>query len=156
MSIKISPKELAGKLKAHNEEAKKALRRGANSAAHRAVLLLKEKSPVDQGQYRNAWQVKRGADGMPSIGNDAPHAGIIERGARPHPVSEEGIEALTAWAMRRLGLDEKEARGVAFAIAKKLRERGQEPKWIVRNAMNEIVKITRQEVEAELRRIGDK
>lgn len=33
---------------------------------------------------------------------DAPHAGIIELGARPHPVSREGVEAIARWVFLKL------------------------------------------------------
>ena len=102
--IKLTPDQLAETLQHHQEQIPAAIQGGVLLAAHRGRALLVKRSPVDQGVYKNSWQVRS----MGAIGallfNDAPHAGIIEQGARPHAVSREGIEAIKAWAKRKLVL----------------------------------------------------
>ena len=140
-----------------------AVQSGLRDAAHfgRALLVRQtdQLGKVDQGQFRNSWRVAK--EGAPptaggfqdyQIVNDAPYAGIIERGARPHPVSPEGIEALTHWARRKLGLSLDEAAGVAHAIAWKLRRHGQRPTWLVRESLPELGRMLRTSTEAKLRR----
>jgi hypothetical protein len=71
-------------------------------AAYRGQALLRKRTPVDQGQLKNSWQVhpRPGAREFVTIENRAPHAGIVERGARPHPVSRAGKMALYWWVVR--------------------------------------------------------
>lgn len=110
-TVHLSPTQLNAVLQSHATKLPKAIQDGLLMAAHRGRALLVQKSPVDQGVYKNSWAVReRGADG-PTIDNDAPHAGIIEGGARPHLVSREGIEALTAWVKRHISKPKKGRRG---------------------------------------------
>lgn len=123
-------------------------------AAHRGRTLLVRKSPVDRGNFKNAWRVRTIAGGA-EIQNDAPYAGIIELGARPHPVSREGIEALTGWARRHFpGVDEKEHKSIAFAIAAKLKKYGQKPTYLVRDSMDELRQYIGEAMEAEVKKFA--
>jgi hypothetical protein len=131
-----------------------AVERGAFSGAQAARTLLVGVTPTNLGQMRNSWHVSRHP--AVQVFNDAPYAGIVERGARPHSVSRAGIDALTMWARRKLGLGEAEARRVAFAVAHKLRTQGQAPTFFVRNQLPRISRITRSEVERELRKLSKK
>ena len=67
---------------------------------------------------------------------DAPHAGVIEFGADPHPVSREGRANIAKWARRKLGLSEKEAIRASYAIAAKIRTTKTEPSPYLRPAAN--------------------
>jgi hypothetical protein len=54
---------------------------------------------------KNAWQVrKQGGKGFTrvSLQNTAPYSGVLERGARPHPVSAEGWLSIFRWVLRNL------------------------------------------------------
>lgn len=146
----IDLSQLSRELKRAGKNAMDAIKRGAWSGAQASRTLLVHVTPVNTGQLKNAWKAYRKPD--PEVVNEAPHAGIVERGARPHAVSRAGIASLTRWAELKLGLSEKEARGVAFAIAHKLRTKGQAPTFFVRNQLGRIVEITRNEVVRELRR----
>ena len=86
---------------------RKAIARGVVKGAERGRAILVRKTPTDQGQLRASWKVKRGRvtkfarkSILATLINDAPHAGIIEKGARPHPVSKEGFLAIFEWAKR--------------------------------------------------------
>lgn len=150
----LKPEELAGVLKAQARALPQAVRLGVRAGAMRGQAHMPKQTPVDQGQLRNSWRVgvTQGFEGsvQAALYNDAPHAGIVEQGARPHAVSQEGIEALAAWAQRKLGLDEKAARGVAYAIAAKIKAEGQAPTYFTRGQMPELTRLTANEV---LRRI---
>ncbi len=196
--IYLTAAELPRVLAAHEKTLPKAIQAGIRLAAERGRTHLMRQSPVDLGQYKNSWRVKETGAG-PTIINDSPHAGIIELGARPHKVSREGIEALTAWVLRKLTTSsgklkgkakygptykkpskygpskpsvfgpskgqskasqakakaariknladaQKAARGIAFAIAKKLEKEGQKGHFIVDKSMPQLSKFLAAEV----------
>lgn len=170
--VKISAAALPKALERRNEATFRAIAQGALRAAHRGRAQLVKESPVDQGQFKGSWKVRPGNAGtsgrrsaavaersravkLADTINDAPHAGIIEVGARPHPVSAEGIQAITEWVLRQLrdqlgtasgpvqrgtggrrafnkASRQQQAEGIALAIARKIRLHGQEPQYIVR------------------------
>jgi len=154
-SFNITPDQLPAILRGHARRLPRAVHDGLVMAAQRGRALLVSKSPVDTGVYKNAWRVRHHVGGGAELYNDAPHAGIIEAGARPHGVNAAGIAAITAWAMRKLGLGEKEARGVAFAVAAKLKKTGQKGLWIVRDNIPELLKYAQQEVARSVKRALD-
>lgn len=105
VSIEQLPKELARL----ERSLKQAIGRGARNGARRGRTLLVQRSPKDQGLLKAAWRTT--AD-RPSTArtqvvaetfNDAPYAGVVEMGARPHPVSEEGQLAIYEWVKRHFG-----------------------------------------------------
>lgn len=175
VAISTTPGKLVGQLKSRNRATLQAIARGALRGAQRGRAIVVRETPVDQGQLKNAWKVEPGdkalllGKGMiaravrfvmgmtlAELRNTAPHAGIVELGARPHPVSPEGILAIADWAYRNLDLgtvmgpvkrgaggrrkmerDAKEAAAmaVAQAIAWKIRKYGQEPTYFVKGCL---------------------
>lgn len=102
-----------------------------------------DRTPTAEGHLRNS-VITRSEVGPTSIlglvGTAIGYAPAVEKGARPHPVSEAGILALAEWAKRKLplgqavstktgrplkvkGLDEL-AMSAAHAIAWKIRHHG--------------------------------
>lgn len=152
--IRISPRHLAGALRREAKRMPDAVRRGMMRAANRGVAHLvaktDEKGLTYQGQYKASFHVGQLLDGV-RIFNDAPHAGIIELGARPHAVSEEGIAAIAEWARIKLNMQEEEALAVARGVAWKLRAKGQEGKFVFRDEQDKLVEFLREEVERILR-----
>lgn len=178
--IHLRPEDLSAVLASHEKNMPRAIRDGLSMAAHRGRALLVRMSPVDMGVYKNSWRVRHSSNGLPDILNDAPHAGIVELGARPHHVSAEGIEALTAWVKRHIGTPtqgphwqrpnygpklpsqpgpkmprragaslpsvDKEARAMAWAIAKKIEKYGQVGYYVVERAMPQLARFAVQEV----------
>jgi hypothetical protein len=73
-------------------------------AAEKSIVHLQRKTNLigknDRGQFRSSWFVEKRANGGWNVVNDAPHAGIIEEGARPHGVNQEGWNAIYEWARR--------------------------------------------------------
>jgi hypothetical protein len=130
IDIKDVPRAM-GKLK---DETRKAAIKGLQSAAMRAlqkirteVITSRQPPPVDRGIYRAAWKVESLAGEGALIYNDELVAILIEYGVRAENVKPGAamIQALGEWAMRKgLAADEKEARGVAFAIANAGKRRG--------------------------------
>jgi hypothetical protein len=172
-TIALTPAQLTARLKQDAERYPAVVRLGLKRGAHRGRALLAHESPTDTGQLKNAWKVTEnplpGAGGAPSIRNDAPHAGIIERGARPHPVSREGVEAIKAWVRRVLGAQiktkmrggsprgrvsrdafEAQVESVTWAIVTKLGKEGQKGKFIVEQNLETLARFAREEVERVL------
>ena len=105
---------------------------------------------ADTGGYQEGFQVSV-LGGRVVVRNTHPAAGVIELGAAPHPVSIEGQEMIRGWCVRKLGLSEKEARNAAFLICRKIREFGQEPKYVVRDSLPQLLKYFEIELGSALR-----
>lgn len=156
-AIVLKPSQLAGALRAEARFVRGAIRRGAMRSANRGKLLLvqrtKEADKVGLGQYINSFEVTPGLSStvLAMLTNTAPMAGVIELGARPHPVSDEGREAIARWAVRKLGVDEAEAKRIAEGVAWKLRHKGQKGTYIFRGAQDELAKYFAEAVRDVLR-----
>jgi len=157
--VKVSPEQLEQILRKHGLLIPHAIRQGMLTAAFRGQAYLTKKSPVDRGELKNAWDVRKTDDGA-LLMNDAPHAGIVEAGARPHEVNAEGVEAIYQWVKRKglLGPAPQRVRGgrystageygeamaerdqqtweVVWAIIHKLKKEGQKPTWFVRDSLD--------------------
>ena len=131
-------------------------------SANETLRQVVQTSPVDQGAYKASWEVKMPSSGRPTmLINDAPYAGVIEAGARPHWAP---LEPLIEWARRKAGdlslaglvairpanftksgrfrgqagLDDSDSAAIeAFArgVQLKIAAKGQAPKWIMRNQL---------------------
>lgn len=148
MAIKIEPDALGRELVQRHRKNKKLIRKAAKLGAHRSRARLVKRTPVDTGQMKNGWRVIEHAitrNDLVTISNDAPHAGIIEVGARPHRVSKAGKLAIMRWAMRKFGIDSVTAYAIATRVAWKLRKHGQKGQYIVRDLMDKIQADFRRE-----------
>lgn len=80
------------------------LPQAAHEAALKTLRVVKRASPVDRGDYKAGWTVKRKRRSTGAVEthlrNDSPHAGIIESGARPF---WPPLEPLLRWAERKAG-----------------------------------------------------
>ena len=146
-----------------NAEALEAVGRGLRSGARGARALLVRRTPKDNGHLKAAWRdtasrpSKGGAVVAAQVMNDAPYAGIVELGARPHPVSREGRFAILEWVRRHFPAEEpSEQEEIRDAIVAKLRTKGQKPTYFVRDSMDDILKLTSREVTNELRKLSKK
>lgn len=108
MGIEIKPTRVAKVMARIGMRTFRACWTGAQRGAFMGKRHLVKLSPTDRGDLRRSWRVTtkrirpRGGSGRPAILiNDAPHAGIIEGGARPHPVSQEGIMSIAGWVARK-------------------------------------------------------
>ncbi len=108
MGISVEPKRIGKVAKRLFNKVFRASWQGAIRGAFLAKKHLVTLSPTDRGDLRRSWSVKkrkvpgRVKGGRPAILiNDAPHAGIIEGGARPHKVGREGVESIAGWVARK-------------------------------------------------------
>lgn len=133
-----------------------AMERGLFSGVLRGQHHLMENSPVDTGLYQASWAVNPKSNTHIELGNSAPHAPIIEYGARPHNAP---LGPLLAWAKRVLKSSsqppyyDEQVQRLARGVQKKIRERGQEPKHVLTDAIPDLIKMVEEEIAKELERI---
>ena len=129
----------------------KAIRTGLRRAAQRSLAYVTTTAintaepypPVDRGMYRRAWKVQDTPEGARLL-NDMPYAAVIEYGRRPGRMPP--VDVLAGWVRRKFGLKEKEARGIAFAIARKIAAKGTAPRFVILNSFPEFRQYTTEEV----------
>jgi hypothetical protein len=127
-------------------------------SAHATLRRVVMKSPRDRGEYALGWEVKPIPGRVPGVNleNNAPHAGIIELGARPF---WPPIGPLIEWARRKardLGLDtESDIKGFAYAVQRAIARRGLPPRYIMRNQIPFAVVALRRATEAGIRRYSE-
>lgn len=105
-TIKTTPEALPGQIDARNRAMLRGYAKGALAGAHRGRAIIVRKTPVDQGQLKNSWKIQRGEvqrhfGELAALVNDAPHAAIVEEGARPHKVSQDAFISLYHWCRRK-------------------------------------------------------
>jgi hypothetical protein len=159
----ISAKDLPKALREEARKVKGAIRSSQRVAAQRGKAHLiaetDRKGITDRGQYKSSFKVRgQGSGGEVVLENDSPIAGVIELGARPHPVSEEGREAIRAWVARKmLGIsaadaeDNLDVEAITRAIVEKIRRHGQDGRFVFRDALPTLNRFLREEVERRLK-----
>lgn len=141
------------------------VQRGLVSGTQRCVSILQRRTreappanpagkgsggAVNTGDYLRRWQSRAVPNGS-QVYNNHPAAAVIEGGRRAgFWVSEQGLQALMAWARRRLGVEAKEALQAAFAIARAMYQRGLLPRNILAGGMAELIAAVDQDVMREL------
>lgn len=199
--IRTTPAKLAGQLKRRNSRTLVAIARGALRGAHRGRAIIVRETPVDQGQLKQAWRVlpgtapaTRGARGawsrfvnqtLAELRNLAPHAGIVELGARPHSVSPEGWLAIYDWVVRHrleLGLVtaggarrrvrkgkvavnnqlpdkgvglDPEIAEITWGIVRKINREGQEPTYFVKGSLPLLIQAVEIEVAKAINEVSN-
>ena len=133
-----------------------AIVRGLRSAAARgvgevvqAINATSPYPPIDTGQLARSV----GHSSLPRGGRilvDAPHAAVMEWGARPF---WPPLQPLIDWAQRKFGVDEDEAEEIGRAVQLKIATFGIEPRAYFATAMVSVRKLVPIEVESELRKI---
>ena len=69
------------------------------------------------------------------IGTVFPYAEWVELGTKPHPVSIKGQQALADWAQGKFSVSEKEARNIAFLVARNIRRKGTKGAFMLRDSL---------------------
>lgn len=130
--------------------------RGLRSAAMRGVSIVVEEiefaqpyPAVDTGALRGSVDYQPLQKGG-RIAVDAPHAAIIEEGSRPH---SPPVAPLQEWAKRKFGVSDKEAKQIAFAVRKRIKESGTKPRRYMAKAVDRIVRFVPSEVSQELAKL---
>ena len=126
----------------------KQVREGVVSGIARSIPDLVKASPVDNGLYAQSWDFTADEE-RAVLGNYAPHAPIIEFGARPFTPP---IKPLLEWAKRVLQDHSQppnyspEVWGLAKGTQKKIQEEGIAPKHVLQNALPRIIENIREEL----------
>jgi hypothetical protein len=133
-----------------------AIIKGLRSAAARGVGEVVQSintasphPPIDRGELARSVEHSTLAKGG-RIAVDAPHAAVMETGARPF---WPPLFPLQDWAQRKFGVDEDEAEEIATAIQLSIAMVGIEPRHYFKGAMVNIRKLVPIEVESELAKI---
>lgn len=149
--------EIGLRIRLDDEERRDRVRRGLLAAALIGEGIVANATPVDRGEARNAWTVVPTPSGA-DLFNDAPHAGILELGSRPH---RPPLEPILRWVVRKFGTgkrsfedwSEVEPRlfGIAMAIVRNIEAHGTKPHFMVRNNLGKLTRIAKREVDRMLR-----
>ncbi|MGQ9370531.1 hypothetical protein [Azospirillum sp. A39] len=134
-------------------QAPEVLERHLVAAVYEAELLLQretvERTPIGVGGGGGlrgsiqAGQPRRAGDAIiGEVGTSLPYAPAVEFGAKPHMPP---LAPLALWAEHKLGLSEGEAERAAWGIARAIRRRGTEGRFMFTKALDAN--------EAQLRRI---
>lgn len=109
----------------------------ATEAEARAVMATDAADLVDKSQFKRGWGSRKIAKGG-EIGNDAPHAAVLEHGRRPMRPGPP-FAPIFEWVTRKLfdaynpAEDEVEAERLAWAIRNHLHVNGMKGHFILRN-----------------------
>jgi len=98
---KVRASQLGATMKAHENQRQARIVRGLQRAALRGMKLVVADTPVDRGLLRATWDVVFLDDGADLL-NDAAHAGIVEKGSRPH---RPPFKPILQWVVRKFGLN---------------------------------------------------
>jgi hypothetical protein len=125
------------------------IKHGVVSGLARSIPDLVAASPVDTGLYAASWDFE--ADEVRAIlGNYAPHAPIIEFGARPYTAP---IKPLLEWAKRVLNDPSQppdyseEVRALAYGTRAKIEREGMKPRNVLEKMLPTIVRNIQEELE---------
>lgn len=147
----VSLDNLAKELGAWSDTHMENLHKATVLGIAKAIPELVEKSPVDTGLYAQSWDFTETEFGA-IVGNYAPHAPIIENGARPFTPP---IGPLLAWAKRVLrdASHPPDYSSDVWALAKgtqkKIASVGLEPKHIMEQMIPTII----ENIKAEYQRL---
>lgn len=147
----VSLDNLAKELGAWSDKHMENLHKATVLGIAKAIPDLVEKSPVDTGLYAQSWDFTETEFGA-IVGNYAPHAPIIENGARPFTPP---IGPLLAWAKRVLrdASQPPDYSSDVWALAKgtqkKIASVGLEPKHIMEQMIPTII----ENIKAEYQRL---
>lgn len=153
---------LAGQLARRHEETVLALQDTAERGKGLLVALSADVPPADQGILALGWRVDQQDDGAILV-NDAPHAGIVEEGSRPH---FPNIQAIFGWVGRKKGFptdsfdlrnaehrkvinadpELKKLLSMTFAICNKIANEGTPARHILAGAQPQLVAFLEEEL----------
>lgn len=159
----LGPGQVDAVLKATDKKLRAAVKLAVLEAAAVGAEIVSRDAPVDTGRLKQSIIVrKRGASGHPEIVAQAPYAGPVEVGSRPHWVP---LGPLVRWVRHHKSLfngggparNKKgqfkggEAVRIARAIQRAIARRGTRPRYFMRKnlpRLNEILKTLMRESKA--------
>ncbi len=167
MAYKVTIGQFAKRCERLGGELEQAALRGLRSAGERMVGVVVEKinqpnraegvehKAVDIGTLAGSVKATAIPEGS-LVTVDAPHAPWLEYGTRPHPVSDEGLQAIAEWVYRK-GLADSEEEAMAFAIniRRKIGWHGMKPRHYMARAVASMKSrgIVGDEVKRELAKL---
>ena len=144
----VELKDFSKVLEEFSEKHISELRKGVVSGIAKSIPDLVRASPVDTGLYAQSWDFTSDEE-KAVLGNYAPHAPIIEFGARPFTPP---IKPLLEWAKRVLqdSSQPPEYSDQVWSLARgtqnKISQVGMAPKHILQNAIPQILENIRSEL----------
>lgn len=161
-TFRIDPSQLGALFRQQAAAQPAVLHKGAIRGAAHGAAVMPKRSPVDLGFLAASWHLDM-TPGAVSVYNDAPYAGIMERGARPHKTSREARDALYAWVVRHLDYfvagDIGEmtperthiiARRITWGITVHWERYGREGTFFVRDSLPMLRKLSAEAMRAEI------
>jgi len=148
--IKVDLKDFSKALKNYTSSNIEVVKKSVAVGAVKSIPELVKNSPIDTGHYASSWDVLLGNTSV-TVGNFAPHAPIIEYGARPFTPP---LKPLLAWAKRVLNDPSQppeyspEVWKLAIGTRNKIQEVGMKPRHIMTKSIPMIIK----NIEEELRK----
>lgn len=146
----VSLEKFADEMKAYNKKSMVKYKKAIIDALLKSIPRLVKQSPVDTGLFAQSWDLIV-TEKSAIIGNYAPHAAVIEFGARPFTPP---IGPLLAWAKRVL--KQSEINDACWALARytqnKIAEEGMKPRFILTNSLDSIMEDVRMNMKREFER----
>ncbi len=145
VDLKDASKEIGKYYENHNDIARAMVISGIAKSLPEIIA----NSPVDTGLYAQSWDMIE-TESSVFLGNYAPHAAIIERGARPFTPP---LGPLLAWAKRILQDTSQppdysqEVWALAIYTRNKIQKYGMEPKHIMEKSIPMILENIREELQ---------
>lgn len=149
-TVYVSFKDFSKEIERFKNLSISAFRYGTSSGVLKSIPMLVNKSPVDTGLYAQSWDFEVSEKAV-ILGNYAPHAPIIEFGARPF---KPPLKPLLQWAKRVLNDPSQPPEysskvwTLAIGTQKKIEKVGMQPKHILSNSISEIVENIRKELQS--------
>lgn len=149
-TIRVQNRQMSTVIKSDARLNRTAMGNAIEKASERFIKYLRRVSPRGAtDEYRNSWETEGKGLGLRVI-NSAPYAGIIERGARPHPVNQKGIEKLILWARAKITNNQMEAEEIAHRIAWSIRQNGSRAFHVLEKALPRLEELFDEIVEREI------
>lgn len=162
MSKKVKAEDVGAELTAHHDRVQERAQQAAHRAALKGEAIVSAATPVDTGRARSGWKVVPTDDGANLI-NSVPYIGVLEVGSRPHWPPRDPI---MRWVVRQEGTKggqkgkrsfestaevSSEIKSKTFLVRRAIAESGTEAHFMVRNNLDRLRRILRQETERMLR-----
>lgn len=141
--------DFAKELENFTEERLEDYQRATVEGVAKSIPTLVQNSPVDTGLYAQSWDFTADEKRV-ILGNTAPHAPIIERGARPFTPP---IAPLLAWAKRVLKDSSQppdysnQVWALARGVQQKIAREGIKPRKVLERSLPAIIENIRREMQ---------
>lgn len=127
-----------------------------------AVDESEARGKFDFGRFAAGWASRSTADGA-QVGNDAPHAPVVEYGRRPgRPMPKRSRRLIESWVRRRMEggsfapddgeTVEQAVQRITYFVRRKIAREGTEPTPILRDAVDQIPGWLDDAIDDHLRR----